>query len=34
MPTRDFMREFEHRARDTKMSAETSKVHLVATLNE
>ena len=33
-PTRDFVREFERRARDAEMSAETSKVHLVAALNE
>ena len=33
-PTRDFVREFERRAQDAEMSAETSKVHLVAALNE
>ena len=34
MPTRDFAREFERRARDAQMGAEASKVHLVAALNE
>ena len=32
--TRDFAREFERQACDAEMGAETSKVHLIAALNE
>ena len=34
MPTRDFAREFESRARDAEMGAEVSKVHLIVALSE
>ena len=34
MPTRDFARKFEQRARDAEMGVEASKVRLIVALNE